>query len=111
MKDVQVRYGLVCNEAGGILDDVLVYRWPYGFAMVVNASNREKRLAWLERHRAGLNVQVEDRTFATAMVAVQGPKAVELCGGMFEADPSGLKYYFATPTRYQGQGCVVSRTG
>src|SRR5687768_10343831 len=38
MKDFQVRYGLLCNEVGGILDDVLVYRWPYGFAMVVNAS-------------------------------------------------------------------------
>ena len=54
MKDVQVRYGLVCNEAGGILDDILVYRWPYGFAAVVNAGNREKIIAWLEQHRAGL---------------------------------------------------------
>ena len=51
MKDFQVRYGLVCNEAGGILDDVLVYRWPYGYAMVVNASNREKIVAWLATAR------------------------------------------------------------
>ena len=44
---LQVRYGLVCNEQGGIRDDVLVYRWPYGWAMVVNASNRDqdRRLA------------------------------------------------------------------
>src|SRR5262249_45294933 len=40
MKDFQARYGLVCNDKGGIRDDVLVYRWPYGWAMVVNASNR-----------------------------------------------------------------------
>ena len=58
MKDGQVRYGLVCNEAGGILDDILVYRWPYGFAAVVNASNREKILAWLERQKAGLAAEV-----------------------------------------------------
>src|SRR4051794_39678099 len=45
------------------------------------------------------------------MLAVQGPKAVESCKNLFEADPSALKYYFATPTRYKGQGCVVSRTG
>ena len=45
------------------------------------------------------------------MIAVQGPKAVALCAGMFEADPAQLKYYFATPTRYKGKGCVVSRTG
>ena len=47
MKEGQVRYGLVCNTQGGIRDDVLVYRWPYGYAMVVNASNREKIVGWL----------------------------------------------------------------
>jgi aminomethyltransferase len=111
MKDFQVRYGLVCNESGGILDDILVYRWPYGFAAVINASNREKILAWLEKQRAGMNLQIQDQTFDTTMVAIQGPKALPLCAGMFEADPSQLKYYFAMPTRYQNTGCVVSRTG
>ena len=111
MKDFQVRYGLVCNEAGGILDDILVYRWPYGYAAVINAGNREKILAWLKQHAAGLDVQIHDQTLDTTMVAVQGPKAVALCAGMFEADPSSLKYYFALPTKYQGQNCVVSRTG
>ncbi len=49
MKDGQVRYGLVCDERGGILDDVLVYRLGGAYAVGVNASNREKILAWLER--------------------------------------------------------------
>src|SRR4051794_37986046 len=40
MKEGQVRYGLFGNEAGGVVDDILVYRWPYGWAMVVNAANR-----------------------------------------------------------------------
>jgi aminomethyltransferase len=79
--------------------------------MVVNASNREKIVAWLEGHRAGRDVQVTDQTLTTAMVALQGPKAVEVCRGLVEADTSQLKYYFATPTRYRGKGCVVSRTG
>jgi aminomethyltransferase len=56
-------------------------------------------------------VDVKDQTFDTAMVAVQGPRSVGLVAGMFEADVGGVKYYYATPTRYQGQGCVVSRTG
>jgi aminomethyltransferase len=111
MKDGQVRYGLVCNESGGCLDDVLVYRWPYGWAMVVNASNRDKIVGWLDRHKGSLDVQVQDQTPDTAMVAVQGPKAVALCAGLFDADPAQLKYYFAAPTRYKGKGCVVSRTG
>ncbi len=111
MKDMQARYGLVCNEQGGIRDDVLVYRWPYGWAMVVNASNRTKIVAWLEQHRGSRNVQVTDQTTSTAMIAVQGPKAIELCKGLTEADPSTLAYYHAAPTRYRGKGCVVSRTG
>lgn len=111
MKSDQVRYGLVCNEAGGILDDVLVYRWPYGFSVVVNASNRTKILAWFETHRQGKDVEVVDQTDRTAMVAVQGPKAVELVAGMFDNDLSKLKYYYATPTLYCRQPCVASRTG
>ena len=111
MKEGQVRYGLVCNESGGILDDILVYRWPYGFAAVINASNREKILGWLELQHTGMNVEMKDQTLDTTMVAIQGPKALELCAGMFEADPATLKYYFAMPTRYKNFGCVVSRTG
>src|SRR5438105_2865839 len=88
MKDGQARYGLVCNEQGGIRDDVLVYRWPYGYAMVVNASNREKVVDWLARHKGERHVEVADRTFDTCMVAVQGPRAVALCQGLTEADPA-----------------------
>ncbi len=111
LRDGQVRYGLVCNDAGGIRDDVLVYKWPYGYAMVVNASNRAKIVGWLEENRAGLNVQITDQTLDTAMVAVQGPRAIELCRGLTEADAGKLAYYFAAPTRCMGQQCVVSRTG
>lgn len=111
MKDLQVRYGLICNDEGGILDDVLVYRWPYGWAMVVNASNRERIVAHLEGHKAGRTVTITDQTPTTCMLAVQGPKTIESCQGMFDADVATLKYYFAAPTRYKGQQCVVSRTG
>lgn len=111
MADGQVRYGLVCNERGGIRDDVLVYRWPYGYAMVVNASNREKIVGWLNQHNMGRDVQVDDRTLQTAMVAVQGPQAVAMCRDLTGVDPSNLKYYFAAPTTYRGSPCVVSRTG
>src|SRR5438874_2556020 len=76
MKDFQVRYGLVCNERGGVRDDVLVYRWPYGWAMVVNASNRTKIVGWLEQHKGSRNVQITDQTTGTVMIAVQGPKAI-----------------------------------
>jgi aminomethyltransferase len=111
LKDGQVRYGLVCNSNGGIRDDVVVYRWPYGYAMVVNASNRLKIVSWLAEHKGQSNVEVSDRTLETCMVAVQGPKAVELCRGLTPAEADKLGYYFATPTTYKGKACIVSRTG
>src|SRR5258708_18092139 len=82
LKDFQVRYGLICNDHGGIRDDVLVYRWPYGYALVVNASNRAKIVGWLEDHKGSRNVQIVDQTTTTCMVAVQGPKALAMCRGM-----------------------------
>ena len=74
----QVRYGLVCNEDGGILDDVLIYggnstTLPY--SMVVNASNREKIVVWLNAKKPFV-VPIDDRTVSTAMIAVQGPAAI-----------------------------------
>jgi len=111
LKDGQVRYGLICNDRGGIRDDVLVYRWPYGYAMVVNASNREKIVGWLADSKGSFNVEVRDQTKDTCMIAVQGPRALDMCRGLTEVDAGELGYYFATPTTYQGKPCVVSRTG
>lgn len=111
MKDWQVRYGLVCNEQGGIVDDILVYRWPYGWSMVVNASNRLAVVERLNRYLQSRQCQLQDQTTTTGMIALQGPKAVELAADLFEADVKALKYYYAIATRCRGQQCVVSRTG
>jgi aminomethyltransferase len=111
MADFQARYGLICNDKGGIRDDVLVYKWPYGFAMVVNASNRTKIVEWLGQHKGDRKVEIIDQTLTTCMVALQGPKSLEMCKELTESDVSKLTYYSATPTRFGGQPCVVSRTG
>ncbi len=108
MKMGQVRYGLVCNEQGGILDDVLVYRLPEFWLLVVNASNRTKIVSWIQKHLGPGDVKVTDRTFDWAMIALQGPRAVET-----NPEAGKLKYYFASvsdiPDRDGEQ--IVSRTG
>lgn len=70
------RYSHICREDGGILDDVIVSRFEDRFLVVCNASNRDKILAWLRQHAAGRAVEIDDQTLATAMVAVQGPRAI-----------------------------------
>jgi aminomethyltransferase len=111
MKEGQVRYGLICNERGGILDDVLVYRWPDGFGMVVNASNREKIVSWIASHQEAEKTSVLDVTSQGFMVAVQGPRAVAMCQGLVPADVNKLPYYYACRSTYQNTPCSVSRTG
>ena len=76
MKKGQVCYSLVCREDGGILDDILVYRLPDRWWLVVNAGNREKLLPWFADQLQ--DAHIVDLSESLAMVAIQGPLAAEL---------------------------------
>ncbi|MBX3443625.1 MAG: glycine cleavage system aminomethyltransferase GcvT [Planctomyces sp.] len=113
----QVRYSLMCREDGGILDDVLVYRLQAGLdvapthLLVVNASNREKIVAWIEARRGDLDVEVDDRTFAWSMLALQGPLACGLFARYGTPDPAPHKYYTAWLADTPRGRVIASRTG
>jgi aminomethyltransferase len=107
----RIQYALVTNEQGGILDDVLVYRFPDFHLLVVNASNRPKILAWIEQHRSGFDATVEDQTLAQFMLALQGPLSQSILQPLIELDLSNLKYYQGRQTAVLGQPAIVSRTG
>ncbi len=111
-----IRYSLVCREDGGILDDVLVYRLGTvegndQFSMVVNASNREKLWTWFHSQVAGLDVAITDQTEGTAMIAVQGPRALEIVNGPLGFDLSSMKYFSGRHARFHDIPLTVSRTG
>lgn len=107
----QVRYSLVTNEGGGVLDDVLVYRLDDGYMLVVNASNREKILGWLDAHLSGFDVQMTDRTLTHPMFALQGPRSVELMRALSCEQAAAMKYYSITATNVAGIDVLLSRTG
>ena len=117
--DGQIRYGLVCNESGGILDDVLVNRVDATtFGLVVNASNRSKIVDWITRHTSDItsnggqpNVTFEDQTLATAMIAVQGPHAVSVVNSVTRTDVSPMRYYTGQTINVDGTAIFLSRTG
>src|SRR5262245_61141799 len=104
MSPGKIRYSLVCNESGGILDDVLVYHLEdHGgglfHLLVVNASNREKIVNWLRSHlQSGEDVTLRDLTTETAMIAVQGPAALACVEPLVGHDLGGLGYYTGTTT-------------
>lgn len=115
--DGRVRYALVTNEVGGILDDVLVYHLKNGaaqsyYVMVVNAGNRTKIVDWIKARLAGAaDVYFTDATRDWAMVAVQGPRALTIVQPLVEERLAALKYYHARETCIAEHGGIVSRTG
>jgi aminomethyltransferase len=101
----QAQYTLLTNEQGGIVDDLIVYeREPERFLLIVNASNREPDFEWL-RDREGGGAEVRDVSDDYALLAVQGPKALERLGL-----PSAPAFTFAEG-QIDGIACVVNRTG
>jgi len=103
----RAQYNLMCNEQGGILDDLVVYWGDDGFFVVVNAANRERDLDWMRSH-APSAVDIEDRTFELALIAFQGPKAEEL---MPSKGLDDLPYFGFRPAQVAGISALVSRTG
>lgn len=117
MRPGKVRYAMLVNDQGGILDDVLVYRLLEQdgrefYLLVVNAGNRAKIARWIADHQLPDDeCTIEDITQRTAMMAVQGPRAIQIAVPSVEADVAALRYYTATCTTAAGAPAIVSRTG
>lgn len=103
-------YALMCNEDGGVIDDLVIYRETKDrFLVVVNASNREKDSTWMREHLPA-GVSIEDRTLEVSLIAFQGPRAQELLpAGSSETD--GISYFAFQPGKVAGVPAVISRTG
>jgi aminomethyltransferase len=110
MPNGKVLYSLMCNEDGGIVDDLLIYkRDENSYLIVVNASNIEKDFEWMKSHLE-FDVKFENISAAVGQIAVQGPKAVDVVTRLFP-DAAKLHNYTFFETKYEGGWCVVSRTG
>ena len=111
------RYSHMCRPDGGILDDVIVSKFEDHFLVVCNASNREKLLGWWEKQRkAGpggrpWNVEIQDRTFETAMVALQGPETMATMDKLLPFPVSDLKRYRFKTGNVFGADYFVARSG
>jgi aminomethyltransferase len=111
MKPGGARYNIFTNDHGGAHDDVIFYRLDAErWLLVVNAANAEKMWGVLN---AGLGdgVELENRHGARALIAIQGPKSVEILRGFAAVDFGAMKYYSCVETRVRGVDALVARTG
>jgi len=111
MKQGQIRYSLICNEQGGCKDDVLVYGiGDSEYLMVCNGANRAKLLEHFAEVKGEYVFKLQDETESTAMIAVQGPKVMDLFRSFSTEIPELGRYRFTTKNLFIAK-ILVSRTG
>lgn len=105
-------YTQMCNEDGGTVDDLIVYRLDKGFMLVVNASNIEKDWNWLTSHASTRSdVKMEDISDRTALIALQGPAAVDLLASVAGDDVKTIPSFCYGDGTVNGVKAAWGRTG
>jgi aminomethyltransferase len=104
-------YTLLCRPSGGIIDDCIFYKKSdEEFFVIVNASNTAKDLAWLRDH-AGGDLDLEDVSDRTSLIAVQGPAAVAMVDNLATTSLAALPSFSFADAEVAGVRCMVARTG
>ncbi|MCC6790494.1 MAG: glycine cleavage system aminomethyltransferase GcvT [Thermomicrobiales bacterium] len=112
----KAHYSLLPNEAGGVVDDIIIYRRPSGdgFMVCINASNRHKDVDWMHRWRAtrsDLDVSVRDISDETGMIAIQGPHAAAITQRIADRNLLDEDYFSWTEAVVGGVQTMAARTG
>lgn len=110
----KAQYALMCDRDGGVLDDLIIYRLPDRWLVVLNAANRESDVAWIRARRAeraDLQVAVADVSDGTGMLALQGPRSEEILQRLVTSDLSSVEYFHAVTAPVEGIPVLIGRTG
>jgi aminomethyltransferase len=111
--DGQAHYSALTNEDGGVVDDLLVYRFAEDkLFLVVNAATTDKDWDWImSRHSASDNCEMRNASSDFCQIAIQGPNAESILQKLTETELAPIKYYHFTTGRVDGVDSIISRTG
>ncbi|MEW2218386.1 glycine cleavage system aminomethyltransferase GcvT [Streptomyces sp. NPDC006990] len=108
----RARYTMICDEDGGILDDLIVYRLDdQEYLVVANAANAQTVLDALVARQDGFGAEVRDDRDGYALIAVQGPAAAGILKQLTGFDVDGLRYYAGERDMVAGKSALIARTG
>ncbi len=108
----RAQYTLLCNEQGGIIDDVIVYMFSWNhFLFCINAINTEKVYRWFLTHSKEYDVDIRDSTFSYSQIALQGPKAVDILKEVLGKDVSEIKRFHFSLFEWGKTTVMSARTG
>ncbi|MBC7798065.1 MAG: glycine cleavage system aminomethyltransferase GcvT [Pyrinomonadaceae bacterium] len=110
--DGQAHYSALTNETGGVVDDLLVYRFgEESLLLVVNASTTDKDWSWIDGHKNGFDVDLRNASDEYCQIAVQGKRAIEILEQMTDANLEAIEYYHFQNGIVDGVASIISRTG
>ena len=108
----RAKYSMICNQDGGIIDDLIVYRLEENqFLVIANAGNRNRVVIALHDRKAAYAVVIEDQSDDWALIAVQGPKATAILQQLTDTDLGPLKYYSIAQAHVAAAKAYLCRTG
>jgi aminomethyltransferase len=110
MKPMQARYNIFCNPQGGAHDDTIFYRLENRWLLVVNGANAQKMWAHLNANLVE-GVRLENLHGRNALIAIQGPRSVEILQPHVDVDLASMKYYFCAQGNVYGKPAIIARTG
>jgi aminomethyltransferase len=111
LEEWQAQYSTLPRDDGTLIDDLLVYRFPDHFMLVVNASNRERDWEWISRYADRFGVELRDRSDGVALLALQGPASEAILARLSDAPLPEIGYYRFRAGEVDGRPAVISRTG
>lgn len=106
----QALYTLLCNESGGVIDDLILYKVNDEYILIVNASNKTKDLDWLVSCKHG-DVSILDMSDTSSLIAIQGPNSRDKLQEIFNFDIESLKFYHCKEITYNDSTLFIARTG
>lgn len=113
MHDNQIIYSFMCYPNGGVVDDLLVYKYTNDdYLLVINAGNIDKDFLWMQENTGGYDVELKNISDEVSEVALQGPKAEEILQELTDTNLSEIAFFhLKRDVRIAGRNCLVSRTG
>lgn len=110
LEEGDVQYSAMCYKDGGIVDDLLVYNCGDYYMLVINASNIDKDIKWMEENLSG-DVKLKNISDETSLLAVQGKNSLPALQKLTDIDLSNLAYYKFAKGKVAGQNVIISHTG
>ena len=112
LADGQAHYSALTNDTGGVVDDLLVYRFgPEKLLLVVNAATTDKDWDWITTHKGDADVVLTNASADYCQIAVQGPNAIAILQPLTDVNLDEIKYYWFTTGKVDGVESIISRTG